>query len=120
MEHSVIPLPPDQSALARLPAVIIADTIERLIAELDARERPLIEEEPMFPGAPDFVDLGDGLAGDQDDAEPEVDCCSAGDDCGGGSNAYFTYSPDAGPGDPADAEDNGDTEPNGDEGDYSR
>lgn len=122
MEYSTIPVPPDPSVLAAIPAGTLADTIERLIAELDTREAPLIEDTPMFPGQPGFVDLGDDFPGDSADAEPEVDCCTAGDDAGTDSLRWSSFSlgGDGLPGDPTDAEDGGDTEPNGDEGDHSR
>ncbi len=113
MEHSTIPVPPDHAVLRDIPAAMLADTIERLIAELDTREAPLVEDTPMFPGSAGFVDLGDDLAGDIEDAEQEDDCCTAGDDAG---TAYlpgsrFSRASDGLPGDPDD------TEPNGDEKD---
>jgi len=106
-----IPLPPDPAVLAGLPAMVIADTIERLIAELDAREQPLVEDEPMFPGGRGFVDMGDDLPGDAEDAEAESDCCTAGDDAGTsymGPFSAFAGGGDGLPGDPDATEANGD------------
>lgn len=90
MEYLAISIPPDADQVAGLPRGMIADTIERLLAELDARD-----------GDPDLED------GDEDR-------CPAGDDSlstGGFGDGH--------PGDEADAEEGGDLELNGDEGDYS-
>lgn len=62
MQHKAIAIPPDPAVLAAIPASMIADTIERLIAELDARD-----------GDPDVERNGDENDSSGDEGEPYFD-----------------------------------------------
>lgn len=94
----------------------IAASIETLMAVLDVLDG---DEELEEAGLEDsfMTHPADGPG----DPTADPDHCDAGDDSGTDYGTMgATFRTDGQPGDPEDAEDGGDTELNGDEGDYSR
>lgn len=108
-----LPWPATPADVANLPRNAVHDMIELLIHRLDLEDGDSDFEET---DAEDSFALSWYASGQPGAGCPvsEPDHCSAGDDRGSELGSY-----DGGAGDPEDAEDGGDTELNGDEGDHS-